>query len=103
MNQKIEPCWNVHLYWAALVVGFVIDIVLHIFAKNGVMGSSLMPYYYSLRFLPPSQNWVVLGNPIFKEWFYGGLLAGIAVVVGLLLSDILLQLIAWKQEKDETV
>jgi len=68
-------------YLFVFIVGFIGDVIVHYLAKNKILGASLMPYYKSL-----SKNY-------YLTIFYGGILGGIACLIALLGSDLILYLI----------
>lgn len=109
LNREIKPNWDIDQFWATLIVGFVLDIVLHYLAKRDSqglsygIGGSLMPYYNSLKYpsIDPLKSIIGPDSPTFKSWFYGGLLGGLALVFGLLFTDIFLEIVNRIQKKKE--
>jgi hypothetical protein len=79
--------------------GIIGDIIIHIFAQQGIMGAALMPYYRSFgNFWPWGKKWNFA-----KSVFYPAISGGIACVVGLTIAYILIALttILVKEEENE--
>jgi hypothetical protein len=85
-NNKLSPEWNGFQYLFVFIVGFVGDLIIHLLASKKILAMSLLPYYKSLSISTPFPKW-------FNIWIFGGILGGIACIIALLGSDIILQTI----------
>lgn len=102
VGNKLIPGWNAWQYLFVFLIGFMGDMVVHFLAyrkKSGKfgLGESLIPYYNSFKKWPP------IGlNPQIKNVLYSGFFGGLACMIALLGSDILLTIIYTSKSKKHT-
>jgi hypothetical protein len=98
---KLRASWNGYQYLLTFLIGFVGDIIIHMlsssFFYSGDRGpfSSLMYYYNSLKkvSIPLVGEYLpnFLDSPTLKMWIWGGIFGGLACIIALLGSDIILE------------
>jgi len=108
-TTKLSPVYNGYQYLAVFIVAIIIDLIVHFFSsrkfnalKSGTdafgFAPELMIYYRSLcRKGPlPSDGGVESFYSSCNSWLLGALIAGILAVFILLLADLVLQAIDYK-------
>ena len=109
MNIKLEPVYNPYQYLTVFIVGVFIDLIIHFLSsrkyyalKTGTdtfgIAPELMVYYRSLSRkgpFPIGETESFTNN--INSWLMGALIAGILCTLVVIISDIVLQCVKWKQ------